>query len=58
MAEIGSEFLCCVSVVDGICSDYVSGVKIKTVLVKSNNFFSKFRPLRHADSFPAAAPRS
>jgi hypothetical protein len=40
LVEIGSEILYCVSVVDAISSDCVSGVKIKTVSEKSNNFFS------------------
>ena len=40
--KLDRKFLYRVSVVGGISSECVSGVKIKTVLVKSNNFFSIF----------------
>jgi hypothetical protein len=47
--KLDRKFLYCVSVVDAISSECVSGVKIKTVLVKSNNFFSNSVQARRPD---------
>ena len=47
--KLDRKFLYWVSVADAKSSECVSAVKIKTVLVKSNNFFSIFVQLTRPD---------